>query len=121
MKSIGERIRDIRKVKNMSQKEVALILEMDQSQYSRIENGKTDPYFSTIEKITKALNISLNELFTSDGLFKDVNSYDKSLVEKLTLMDNLEEEERKCIFSIIDSLISKKRLKDALSNALNDS
>lgn len=118
---IGSRIKDIRQAKSMSQKEVALVLEMDQSQYSKIENGKTDPYFSTIEKIANALGVNLNDLLAPDDVFKDINSYEKSLIEKLQLIDQLEEEEKKCIFSIIDSLVSKGRLKNALSNALNNS
>ena len=118
---IGKRIKDIRKAKGMSQKEVALTLEMDQSQYSKIENGKTDPYFSTIEKITGALDINLNDLLAPDDVFKDVNSFDKSFIEKLQLVDQLEEEEKKSMFSIIDSLVSKKRLKITLSSALDNS
>lgn len=118
---IGERIKDIRTAKNLSQKEVALLLEMDQSQYSKIENGKTDPYFSTIEKISNALGVNLNDLLAPDDVFKNINSFEKSFIERLQLVDQLEDEEKKCIFSIIDSLVSKRRLKSALSNALNNS
>jgi len=35
----------------------------DKAQLSRIENGKTDPSFTTLEKIAKALGISVSELF----------------------------------------------------------
>jgi len=49
----------------------------------------------------------------------DVNSYDKSIVERLRLLDQLEETEKASIFNIIDMAITKKRLKDTLSNALN--
>jgi len=48
-----------------------------------------------------------------------VNSYDKSIVERLRLLDQLEEAEKASIFNIIDMAITKKRLKDTLSNALN--
>jgi len=49
----------------------------------------------------------------------DVNSYDKNIIERLKLLDELDEIEKKSIFNIIDMAISKKRLKDTLSNALN--
>jgi len=118
--NIGDKIKKIRETKGRSQKEVALALEMDQSQYSKIEKGKTDPTTSTLEKIAKALAVEVAEFFSSDNTFKDVNSYDKGLLEKLQLLEQLDETERKSIFNIIDGLISKKKLKDTLSGVLKD-
>ena len=92
---------------------------MDSAQYSRIENDKTDPTFSTIEKISNALGIELSELFKADEVFKEVNSYDKTLLEKLSLIEKLEDKERLAVYSILDALIAKKKLKDTLSDAIN--
>lgn len=89
---------------------------MDQAQFSRIESGKTDPAFSTIEKIAQALGVQLSEV-NADDIFKEVNSYDKSVIEKLALVEQLEEKEKTAFFSILDALVSKKKLKDLLSNA----
>ena len=44
---------------------------------------------------------------------------DKSLMEKLRLVELLEDEERKSVYNIIDELFAKKKLKDTLSNVLN--
>jgi hypothetical protein len=55
----------------------------------------------------------------TDDAFKEVNSYDKSVIEKMALVDQLEEKEKSAFFPILDALVSKKRLKDSLSNALN--
>jgi len=115
---LGDKIKKAREAKGWSQKEVALSLQMDQSQYSKIENNKTDPHLSTIEKITEALGISIEELFSAEKVFKEVASFDKSLVEKVQIIDQLDENERKSIFSIIDGLIVKHRLKQTLANAL---
>jgi len=90
-----------------------------QAQFSRIENGKTDPAFSTIEKVARALGVGLAELVNADDAFTEVNSYDKSVIEKMALVDQLEEKEKSAFFSILDALVSKKRLKDSLSHALN--
>jgi transcriptional regulator with XRE-family HTH domain len=112
--NIGDKIKKAREAKGLSQKEVATALKMDQSQYSKIENGKTDPYFSTIEKIAKALKIKVSDLLVAEDIFKDVNSLDKSLVEKVRLIEGLDDNERKSIFSIIDGLSSKKKMKESL-------
>lgn len=116
--NIGDKIKKAREAKGLSQKEVATALKMDQSQYSKIENGKTDPYFSTIEKIAKALGIKVSDLLTAEDIFKDVDSLDKTIVEKVQLIEQLDENEKKSIFSIIDGLSSKKKMKDSLAKAL---
>jgi transcriptional regulator with XRE-family HTH domain len=117
---IGESIKRIRVAKNLSQKEVIIAAKLDAAQYSRIENGKTDPSVSTLEKISKALGISLAELFTSSEETKEINSHDKTIMEKVTLMESLNDEERRTIYTMLDAFVGKKKLKDALSNVLHD-
>jgi len=58
------------------------------------------------------------DLFTADDVFKDVNSVDKSLMEKVSLIDSLEKKERAAFFTILDALVAKKKMKDNLSNVL---
>jgi hypothetical protein len=40
------------------------------------------------------------------------------VIEKLAMVEQLEEKEKTAFFSILDALVSKKKLKDSLSNAL---
>jgi len=47
-----------------------------------------------------------------------VNSLDKTLVEKVQLIEQLADNERKSIFYIIDGLVSKKKMKDYLAQSL---
>ena len=114
---IGERIKKLREARGLSQKEVASMIKMDQSQYSKLEKDKTDPSVSTLAKVAKALGAQLSELFAYD-LLRDVNSYDKSVMEKISLIDSLDEDEQKSLFKIIDGLSSKKKMKDSLAKAL---
>jgi transcriptional regulator with XRE-family HTH domain len=51
--NIGEKIKTVREAKGLSQKEISNRVQMDQSQYSKIENGKTDRTTNTLEKIAK--------------------------------------------------------------------
>lgn len=83
-----------------------------------LESGKTDPSFSVVVKVSNALRFSLSELFKADDVFTDVNTYDKTLMEKLRFLDSLDDAEKKSIYTLIDSLISKKKLKDNLSNLI---
>ena len=86
--------------------------------YSRIENDKSDPALSSLTKIAKALGINVAELFTADDVFKDVNSVDKTLMEKISLIELLEKKEKAAFFTMLDALVSKKKLKDNLTSAL---
>lgn len=117
--TIGDKIKKAREAKGMSQKEVAAALKMNPSQYSKIENDKVDPQFSTIEKIAEALKTGIAGLVAAEEVYKDVAAYDKTIVEKVQLVDLLEEQERKGIFSIIDGLVAKQKLKQSLASALN--
>ncbi len=112
--NLGNTLKKVREAKGLSQKELAGLLDMPQPQYSRIEGSKTDPSFSAVAKMAKALGVSLSELFNADDIFNDANTYDKTLMEKIRLIDTLDETEKKSLFNIIDSLIAKKKLKDNL-------
>ena len=116
---LGEAIKKVREAKGLSQKEVAISCKMDQAHYSRIENSKTDPSFSAVERIAKALKVELYELFRADEIFKEVDSLDKSVMEKVALIDELDKKEKQAFFIMLDALIAKKRLKDSLNSALN--
>jgi transcriptional regulator with XRE-family HTH domain len=93
---------------------------LDKAQFSRIENGVNEPSLTTLEKINKALGVTLSDFFTPDDKLADVNSYDGSLMEKVKAIEALNDEEKKTVFSIVDAFVEKKKLKDALSGALND-
>ena len=105
--------------KGLSQKEVALACKMDTGNYSRIENGKTDPAFSSVVKIANAMDVELIDLFQADQILKDINSFDKSLAEKLAFIEGLDKKDKLAFYAVLDAFIGKKKLKDALSNVLS--
>jgi transcriptional regulator with XRE-family HTH domain len=116
--NIGEKIKKIRLTKNLSQKEVAVSVSLDRGQYSRIENGKVEPTLSSLEKIAKAFSVKVTDFFSDENDY-DINSYDKDLVEKVKLLDQLDDKQKKIIFDVIDTVVTNHKLKIALSNALN--
>jgi transcriptional regulator with XRE-family HTH domain len=116
--NIGERIKAARKTKDISQQDVADKIGMNRVQYNRIETGKSEPTVPTLERIAEALDISVIDFFSNEAT-ADINSYSKSLVEKVKLIEQLDEVQRKSIFTFIDTALSNKRLKDTLNNALN--
>jgi transcriptional regulator with XRE-family HTH domain len=59
---LGQNLRKFRLKKNLSQDNLAKILDVDRAYISNIENGRMNPTLSTLEKIAKALEISSSEL-----------------------------------------------------------
>ena len=61
--ALGNRIKTIRLQKKISQTEIAYRCGFDKSNYNTIEAGKRNPTITSLLKISKALEISLIELF----------------------------------------------------------
>lgn len=62
MIDIGENIREIRKLKGMTQKELGNKLGISQSVINQFENNKTAPKLQTIEKLAIALEVSMYDI-----------------------------------------------------------
>lgn len=61
-KRLGENIKRIRTESGMTQADLCRKLDVDRAYMSNIESGKKNPTLSTIERIAKALNVSIEEL-----------------------------------------------------------
>lgn len=61
-KKFGERLKDIRQSKNLSLRVMAANCDLDDSQISKIENGKKNIQLSTIFELAKGLGIEPKEL-----------------------------------------------------------
>lgn len=64
---IGLRIRALREHKNLSQEDIEKRSGLLRTYISRVENGHTVPSLETIEKIARALGMSLYQLFYDAG------------------------------------------------------
>ncbi len=64
---IGERLKAIREAKQMSQGHVEKATGLLRCYVSRVENGHTVPSIETLEKWSRALEISLSQLFAENG------------------------------------------------------
>src|SRR5215472_9381954 len=60
---IGERLRDVRKGKNLSQGDIEKRTGLLRCYISRVENGHTVPSVETLEKLARAMEVPLYRLF----------------------------------------------------------
>lgn len=57
---LGEAIKQARKERNLTQKELGKLVGVQKAQISKIENSLSDARFETILKVFKALNAKIN-------------------------------------------------------------
>ncbi len=68
-KRFGQRLREIRANRRMTQEEFAELVGMSVDFLSLIERGRNAPSFETLDRIAKKLKLPVADLFTfSDGL-----------------------------------------------------
>lgn len=63
-KRLGQKIRKLRKAKDLTQEDLAELACMDYTSINKIENGHRVPSLKSVEKIARALKVSLNELLS---------------------------------------------------------
>jgi transcriptional regulator with XRE-family HTH domain len=75
LKKIGDRIRQVREEKGITQDNLGIAMSMDRphtikeydkSNVSRLESGKTNPRIFTLYRVSEALGVSLPELLKVD-------------------------------------------------------
>lgn len=87
-KLLGERIKEIRKSKKLTQEQLAERIGIEIPSLSNIENGKNYPNSETIEKIAKGLEMEIFELYIFEHL-KELDN--KKMLEEInnSLKDDL--------------------------------
>lgn len=71
---VGIRIKELRELEQISQKDLAYIADIDRSYIVGVESGQRNISIVNIEKIASALNISLKEFFDNDRFDNDTTS-----------------------------------------------
>ena len=99
---MGENLRNYRKKQNYTQEQLAEKAEISAVFLSQIENGKKIPSLETLAKITKILDISMEQVF-SERQTKQTN-IDKRFMQ---LLQKRSDTEKLFIFDIAENILSK--------------
>lgn len=63
---VGKRLRELRNAKGLSQEKFSFECDLDRTYIASIELGKRNVSIVNIEKISNALDVSINEFFNSN-------------------------------------------------------
>jgi transcriptional regulator with XRE-family HTH domain len=107
----GERIKHLRKEKKWRQAELAEKINADARQISRYEKGKINPSVETLVRIAQVFDVTIDYLLIENANKKPFQLEDKELFKYIEDLQKLGEEDRRCLFHIIDSFMTKNKIK----------
>jgi len=106
----------LRKELGLSQAELGERVGVHIAHLSRLENGKSQPSVEMLWKIAHALGVSMDYLMDEDAdEIAPVSVKDKSLAKRIELLEQLDDTDRQTIINVIDSMLTKKKMLDLLT------
>jgi transcriptional regulator with XRE-family HTH domain len=112
----NEKLVTLRKKKEWSQAEVCKKIGVHIAHLSRLENDKSQPSVELLHKIAKAFGVTMDYLMDEDAdEVVPVSIKDKSIAERIELLERLDENDRQTVINVIDSMLTKKKMLDLLT------
>jgi len=111
MDSFGNRLREIRKEKNLSQNELAKLLETNHSVIGKYERDEVKPSIDVVKKIASFLDTTVAYLLGEDqnqDLFKDPD-----MLRRLKEINNMPDEDKRHVLYNIDAVLRDFRTRQA--------
>lgn len=111
--SLSDNIKAIREEKSLKQIEVATHIGVDKSAYSKIEKGMRSITVEELQKMAQLFNMTTDQILNYDGKIpQEVTIEDKTAVEQMRLIQQLDEDDKQTIFKLIDKMLTNKKFKD---------
>jgi transcriptional regulator with XRE-family HTH domain len=112
MDRIVENIKKLRTERNLTQQDIAEVINMHRSNYSKIEKGGRELSISALIQLADFFNVSLDELVLGNNpLAREIKINDKSVIQQIQLIQELDEEDRQVVYRVIEALVSKKKFR----------
>lgn len=80
---LGVRIKELRKIKGMTQEQLSQKVDIDPKHISRIEVGRSYPSLDTLDKLARALKVEISIFFEFDRKLKNTKELKKSINDLL--------------------------------------
>ncbi len=111
--NLANNIKLIREEKGLKQIEVAEYINVDKSAYSKIEKGTRAVTVDELHKMAQLFNLTTDQIIQYDGKIpSEVIIEDKSAVEQIRLIAQLDDDDKQTIFKLIDKMLTNKKFKD---------
>ena len=105
-KTIGERLRDIRRRRGFTQGELAEKLGLNQPLVSQYERGEIRMHATLVAALAKVLRVSTDELLGLKASKENGLVTDRRLLRQLRKMEDLSRRDRQALVRTIDGFLS---------------
>jgi transcriptional regulator with XRE-family HTH domain len=117
MKKIHIKIRQLRKLNELSQENIASELGLSQSQYSRRENGMMDFTVKEIIKISKLFGVGYEDIVNDEDLF--VSKKGTKLIDNKVEKDNKESLMVDIVLNALEVIIKTDMMAEQKTEIIN--
>ncbi len=108
MDSFGKKLTECRKVKNLSQKDLAKLFKTSHTTIGKYERDEMTPSIEAAKKLADILDVTIGYLLSEneqENLFKD-----KKMLKRLHDIVNLPGKEKECLLTIIDYFLKASKI-----------
>ena len=114
---LAEKIKMLRKKKKISQGQLAEAVGINAAHLSRLENDKYQPSMPVIKKMAEVLEVTVDYLLSEENeAVPEIKIRNKPLAERVKLIDSLDEEDQSALIRVIDSMLTKKKMRDLINS-----
>ena len=92
-KKLGEKIRNIRKAKGLTQEQLAEMLDIDNKHLSRIEKGKHMPTYAISKKLSEILKFDIFHF--EEEIDKEIPKQDDIYLKSLKILNSAKNQQEK--------------------------
>ncbi len=114
---IGDSLKKLRENKGYTQQQMAELIHVHRSGYSKMENSQQDIPVDCLIHIAKNFGMTVDDVIyfgERSSVPNEVSVEDKAALEQLQLINELDIEEKNILLKLIETFVSKKRFKDYL-------
>ncbi|HNC44171.1 MAG TPA: helix-turn-helix transcriptional regulator [Acidobacteriota bacterium] len=116
--SLSEKIKKLRKGMKLSQERLAELAGINANHLSRLERGLFQPSADVLKRLAQVLNISADYLLSERDEVQtpEVKIENKTLAERLELIERLDPTDQQVIIRVIDSMLTQQRMRELLAH-----
>lgn len=108
--TFGRRLKELRRRRGLSQKDLASSIGVHPLQVSKYETGSNFPTVGKVIEIAKILQVSMDDLF-GEVVPEETKVRNLRLLHKFRELENLPKDDQDTAVKLIDALIAKGKIK----------
>jgi transcriptional regulator with XRE-family HTH domain len=110
---VAAQVKDLRRMRHLSQRQLANRMQVPRTYISKIENGKAIPTLGSLERLADALNVDLSQLIRDERSVREeqINDLlsDPLIVELVEFLPQLNQTHRTIIYGALRDMASGRR------------